>query len=199
MQHITKFREIELEIFNILYNIIYCIFLAQTIWKESINSISQIIIDFWKILLLTFTVSLGFTALNWLLFHSVFNFTNINLFYYFTFVITAIIIAYSVKKILKIKFVKFYKVLKPLALLLLVDASVYGVAIFEVIPKADFILSMFCMIGCNLGWGIRILAFVSIRKRLYFSNIPKLLDGVGIVIIITGFYFLASMGFIGIL
>ena len=53
-------------------------------------------------------------------------------------------------------------------------------------------------LGSGIGWLLAIVAIAAIREKLRYSKIPKGLQGVGILFIITGLMGIAFMAFMGI-
>ena len=69
--------------------------------------------------------------------------------------------------------------------------------ICEIIREYDFTRAVGYGLGSGLGWMLAIVAIAGIRERLRFSNVPKQLGDVGIVMIVTGIMAMAFIGFAG--
>jgi Na+-transporting NADH:ubiquinone oxidoreductase subunit E len=82
--------------------------------------------------------------------------------------------------------------------LITVNCAIFGVSLFMVIRKYNFIQSVFLGAGSGLGWLLAILALAGIRQKLKEKFIPVGLRGAGISLIITGIMALAFIGFSGI-
>jgi Na+-transporting NADH:ubiquinone oxidoreductase subunit E len=82
--------------------------------------------------------------------------------------------------------------------LITVNCAIFGVSLFMVIRKYNFIQSVFFGAGSGLGWLLAILALAGIRQKLKEKFIPVGLRGAGISLIITGIMALAFIGFSGI-
>jgi Na+-transporting NADH:ubiquinone oxidoreductase subunit E len=52
-------------------------------------------------------------------------------------------------------------------------------------------------VGSGIGWLMAIVCLAAIREKLKYNNIPKPLQGLGIIFIITGLIGIAFMGFMG--
>jgi len=81
--------------------------------------------------------------------------------------------------------------------LITVNCAILGACLFMVIREYDFLRSVAYGLGSGLGWMLAIVSMASIRERLRFSNIPKPLKEVGIVMIVTGIMAMAFIGFAG--
>jgi Na+-transporting NADH:ubiquinone oxidoreductase subunit E len=76
--------------------------------------------------------------------------------------------------------------------LITVNCAILGGSLFMVERQYNFSESLVFGLGSGVGWALAIASLAAIRERLRYSNIPKGLQGLGIVFIVTG---LMSMGF----
>jgi Na+-transporting NADH:ubiquinone oxidoreductase subunit E len=53
-------------------------------------------------------------------------------------------------------------------------------------------------VGAGIGWALAIGSMAAIRKKLWYSNVPPALRGLGITMIITGLMAIGFMCFAGI-
>ena len=76
--------------------------------------------------------------------------------------------------------------------LIAVNCSVLGAALFMDQRNYNFLESVVYGFGSGVGWALAIVSMSAIRKKLWYSNIPDPLKGLGITMLLTG---LMSMGF----
>ncbi|MEW6357215.1 MAG: Rnf-Nqr domain containing protein [Planctomycetota bacterium] len=81
--------------------------------------------------------------------------------------------------------------------LIAVNCAILGAALFMVIRDYSFAQSAAYGFGSGFGWSLAILFMSGIRQKLRFAHVPKPLEGVGIIMIITGLMAMAFMGFAG--
>ncbi len=83
--------------------------------------------------------------------------------------------------------------------LITVNCAILGAALFMVIRRYDFWLTLAYSFGSGVGWLLAICAMAGIRSRLANDRIPAGLQGPGITLIIAGLMALAFIGFTGVL
>ena len=76
--------------------------------------------------------------------------------------------------------------------LIAVNCAILGGALFMDQRNYNLPESVVFGFGSGLGWALAIIAMSAIRKKLWYSNIPGPLKGLGITMLLTG---LMSMGF----
>lgn len=76
--------------------------------------------------------------------------------------------------------------------LIAVNCAILGSALFMDQRNYTFPEALVFGFGSGTGWAMAIIAMAAIRKKLWYSNIPKPLKGLGITMLLTG---LISMGF----
>ncbi len=81
--------------------------------------------------------------------------------------------------------------------LITVNCAILGAAVFMIIRKYDFWQAIGYNFGAGVGWGLMIVLMAGMRKKMGYSNVPKCLQGVASVMIITGVMAMAFMGFLG--
>jgi len=87
---------------------------------------------------------------------------------------------------------KLYAALGIFLPLIAVNCSIVGGALFMDQRNYNFLESVVFGFGSGVGWALAIIAMSTIRKKLWYSNIPAPLKGLGITMFLTG---LMSMGF----
>ena len=94
---------------------------------------------------------------------------------------------------------KLYHALGIFLPLITVNCAILGASLFMVIRQYSFIQSVGFGFGAGVGFALAIILIAGLRKKMCYSDIPKPLRGVAIVMIITGVMAMAFMGFAGIL
>lgn len=76
--------------------------------------------------------------------------------------------------------------------LIAVNCAILGAALFMDQRNYNFLESVVFGVGGGIGWALAIISLAAIRKKLWYSNIPPALRGLGITMLLSG---LMSMGF----
>ena len=82
--------------------------------------------------------------------------------------------------------------------LIAVNCAILGAALFMDQRNYNFPESVVFGFGSGLGWALAIIAMSAIRKKLWYSNIPGPLKGLGITMLLTGLMAMGFMCFAGI-
>ncbi len=82
--------------------------------------------------------------------------------------------------------------------LITVNCAILGASLFMVEREYRFIETVVYGIGSGTGWMLAIVSMAAIRHKLRYANIPKGLEGFGIIMIVTGLMAMAFMIFSGI-
>ncbi|MDR2835927.1 MAG: NADH:ubiquinone reductase (Na(+)-transporting) subunit E [Bacteroidales bacterium] len=93
---------------------------------------------------------------------------------------------------------KLYNSLGIFLPLIAVNCAIMGASLFMVEENFSNIVEAGVFgVGSGIGWLLAIVCLAAIREKLKYSNIPKPLQGLGIIFIITGLMGIAFMGFMG--
>jgi Na+-transporting NADH:ubiquinone oxidoreductase subunit E len=76
--------------------------------------------------------------------------------------------------------------------LIAVNCAILGAALFMDQRNYTFAESVVFGLGSGIGWALAIVSLAAIRRKLWYSNIPAPLRGLGITMLLSG---LMSMGF----
>ena len=76
--------------------------------------------------------------------------------------------------------------------LIAVNCAILGAALFMDQRNYNFLESVVYGLGGGIGWALAIISMAAIRRKLWYSNIPAPLRGLGITMLLSG---LMSMGF----
>lgn len=81
--------------------------------------------------------------------------------------------------------------------LITVNCAILGASLFMVIRNYSFIQSLSFGFGAGAGWTLAIALMAGLRKKMGYSNVPPIFQGLAITMIITGVMAMAFMGFAG--
>jgi electron transport complex protein RnfA len=82
--------------------------------------------------------------------------------------------------------------------LITTNCAILGLALFQTAKEYDFIQSLVYALGAGVGFTIAIVVMAGIREELELSEMPELVKGAGIVLMIAGLLSLSFMGFAGL-
>ncbi|MDP2653117.1 MAG: NADH:ubiquinone reductase (Na(+)-transporting) subunit E [Candidatus Omnitrophota bacterium] len=82
--------------------------------------------------------------------------------------------------------------------LIAVNCAILGSALFMDQRNYKFGEALVFGFGSGVGWALAIVSMAAIRKKLYYSNIPAPLRGLGITMLLTGLMAMGFMAFAGI-
>ena len=92
---------------------------------------------------------------------------------------------------------KLYYALGIFLPLITVNCAILGASLFMVIRDYSFVQSAGFGFGAGVGFALAILLMAGLRKKMTYSDIPRPLQGLAIIMIITGVMAMAFMGFAG--
>ncbi|MBD3305345.1 NADH:ubiquinone reductase (Na(+)-transporting) subunit E [candidate division KSB3 bacterium] len=139
------------------------------------------------------------TALiNWPIYHLILVPLNSELIYYIVFII---VIAASVQ-LVEMIMEKFFPALQAafgiFLPLITVNCTVLAVSLFMVLREYSYLETIIFAIGAAVGWVLAIVLVAAIYEKLdLVGDIPKGLQGPGIIMVIAGIIALAFLGFAG--
>lgn len=81
--------------------------------------------------------------------------------------------------------------------LITTNCAILGVAIFQTNREYDFLQAVVFALGAGCGFSIALIIMATLREELDISDVPKILKGAAITLIIAGILSLAFMGFAG--
>ena len=82
--------------------------------------------------------------------------------------------------------------------LITTNCAVLGVALFQTARQYDFMQSMAYSIGGGLGFTLALVLMAGLRERLQLANVPGLVQGAALSLMVGGLLSLSFMGFAGI-
>lgn len=93
---------------------------------------------------------------------------------------------------------KLYAALGIFLPLIAVNCAILGASLFMAERDYSFGESVVFGFGSGAGWALAIITMAALRKKLWYSNVPAPLQGLGITMMITGLMAMAFMCFAGI-
>ena len=137
-------------------------------------------------------------AINWPLYHYVLVPLNATIIYYIVFIISIAASVQLVEMIMERFFPALQASFGIFLPLITVNCTVLAVSLFMVTRTYSYGETMVFGIGSALGWMLAITIVAAINEKLKLvGNVPKGLQGAGIIMIISGILALAFMGFGG--
>ncbi len=82
--------------------------------------------------------------------------------------------------------------------LITTNCAILGVALFQTNRQYDFLQSTVFAIGAGLGFCIALIIMAGLREELELSDVPSIIDGAALTLIIAGILSTAFMGFGGL-
>lgn len=95
-------------------------------------------------------------------------------------------------------FPKLYNALGIFLPLITVNCAILGGTLFMAQRDYNFSESVIFGFGSGIGWGLAIVGLAGIREKMKYSDVPRGLEGLGIVFIAAGIMAVAFMIFSGI-
>lgn len=82
--------------------------------------------------------------------------------------------------------------------LITTNCAILGLALFQTNKGYDFIQSIFYALGAGAGFTLALVLIAGFREQLEFAEVPKVIKGTVLTLIIAGILSLTFMGFSGL-
>jgi electron transport complex protein RnfA len=82
--------------------------------------------------------------------------------------------------------------------LITTNCAVLGVALFQTAREYNFLQSITFAIGGGLGFTLAMVLLASVRERVQLADVPEVVQGTVLVLMLAGVLSLAFMGFAGL-
>jgi electron transport complex protein RnfA len=82
--------------------------------------------------------------------------------------------------------------------LITTNCAVLGVALFQTAREYDFAQSLTFALGGGIGFTIALVLLASVRERIELSDVPGVLKGTAMTLMLAGILSLSFMGFAGL-
>ena len=136
-------------------------------------------------------------AINWPIYRILVA-TNSELIYYIVFIIVIAATVQLVEMIMERFFPPLQAAFGIFLPLITVNCTVLAVSLFMVLRDYSYAATVVFAFGSAVGWMLAIMIVAAINEKLkLFGNVPKGLQGTGIIMIIAGIIALAFLGFGG--
>jgi electron transport complex protein RnfA len=118
---------------------------------------------------------------------------------YVSFIITIAALVQFVEMFIKKASPVLFNTLGVFLPLITTNCSILGLALFAVLRDYNFRESIFFGIGAGAGFTLALLIMAGIREELELAEVPKLLQGAPITMLVAGILALCFMGFAGMI
>lgn len=137
-------------------------------------------------------------AINWPIYHLILVPTGSELIYFIVFIIVIAASVQLVEMIMERFFPPLQSAFGIFLPLITVNCTVLAVSLFMVLRNYSYIATLVFAFGSAVGWMLAIMIVAAINEKLNLrGNVPKGLQGSGIIMIIAGIIALAFLGFGG--
>ena len=137
-------------------------------------------------------------AINWPIYHLILVPANSEIISYIVFIITIAASVQLVEMIMERFFPRLQASFGIFLPLITVNCTVLAVSLFMVLRDYSYPATLVFAVGSAVGWMLAIMIVAAINEKLkLIGDIPKGLDGPGIIMIIAGIIALAFLGFGG--
>lgn len=82
--------------------------------------------------------------------------------------------------------------------LITTNCAILGVALFQTNRQYDFMQSVVFALGAGLGFCLALIIMAGLREELELSDVPSIVDGAALTLIVAGILSTAFMGFGGL-
>jgi electron transport complex protein RnfA len=82
--------------------------------------------------------------------------------------------------------------------LITTNCAVLGVALFQTARNYDFVQSLTFATGGGIGFTLALVLLASVRERVKLANVPSVMMGTALTLMLAGTLSLAFMGFAGL-
>jgi Na+-transporting NADH:ubiquinone oxidoreductase subunit E len=137
-------------------------------------------------------------AINWPIYHLILVPANSEIISYIVFIITIAASVQLVEMIMERFFPPLQSSFGIFLPLITVNCTVLAVSLFMVLRDYSYAATLVFAVGSAVGWMLAIMIVAAINEKLkLIGDIPKGLQGAGIIMIIAGIIALAFLGFGG--
>jgi Na+-transporting NADH:ubiquinone oxidoreductase subunit E len=137
-------------------------------------------------------------AINWPIYHLILKPTGSELISFIVFIITIAASVQLVEMIMERFFPPLQSAFGIFLPLITVNCTVLAISLFMVLRDYSYIATLVFAVGSAVGWLLAIMIVAAINEKLdLVGDVPKGLQGPGIIMIIAGIIALAFLGFGG--
>ena len=82
--------------------------------------------------------------------------------------------------------------------LITTNCAILGVALFQTQYEYNFIQSLVYALGAGVGFGLALTLMAGLRETLHLADVPSMVKGAALTLILAGILSMAFMGFAGL-
>ena len=82
--------------------------------------------------------------------------------------------------------------------LITTNCAILGLALFQTSREYNFVQALFFALGAGVGFSLAIVIMAGIREELDLADLPRLIKGTAIVMMVAGILSITFMGFAGL-
>ena len=82
--------------------------------------------------------------------------------------------------------------------LITTNCAILGVALFQTLRSYSFVQSLVFALGAGVGFTVALVLMAGLREELALADVPSLVQGAGLTLMLAGILSLAFMGFGGL-
>ncbi len=138
------------------------------------------------------------TIVTWLLQNLVLDPNNLQYLQTITFILVIASLVQLVEIILKKVSPALYQALGVFLPLITTNCAILGVAILVIQKDYSLLEGVVYAFSTAIGFGLALILFAGLREQLEFSDLPNMMKGTPIALIVAGMLAMAFMGFSGI-
>jgi len=146
----------------------------------------------------TFVMTMAATF-TWLIYHYILVPYDLVFLQYVTFIIVIASFVQFVEMVVRKISPALYKALGIFLPLITTNCAILGLTLFMVLRNYTFPEAVVFGLGAGVGFTLALVLMAGIREELEFADIPEVLKGPGITLILAGMLALAFMGFGGLI
>jgi Na+-translocating ferredoxin:NAD+ oxidoreductase subunit A len=146
----------------------------------------------------TFVMTMAATF-TWLIYHYILVPYEMIFLQYVTFIIVIASFVQFVEMVVRKISPALYKALGIFLPLITTNCAILGLTLFMVLRNYTFPEAVVFGLGAGVGFTLALVLMAGIREELEFSDVPEVLKGPGITLILAGMLALAFMGFGGLI
>ncbi|MGM0499350.1 MAG: electron transport complex subunit RsxA [Bacillota bacterium] len=146
----------------------------------------------------TFVMTLT-AAATWLINTFILEALNLPFLQYVSFIIVIASLVQFVEMFIKKTSPVLYKALGIFLPLITTNCAIMGLALLIPLNGYSFIASVVFGFGAGVGFTLAIVLIAGLREKLEFGDVPEVLKGVPVTLIIAGIMAMAFMGFSGLI
>ena len=149
-------------------------------------------------LAVTFVMSIT-AVVSWCINHFILIPFKLEILQYVVFILVIASLVQFVEMFIKKVSPPLYRALGIFLPLITTNCAILGLALFISLREYTFLQGLVYGVGAGIGFTLAIVIMAGIREELETADVPEVLKGAGITLIVAGILSLAFMGFVGLI